>query len=70
MDKTKTESTYSPKAILKELKKVSWAKLKTHGNNVGVLKNFFASLLFIAVFTGFFELCSLLFAFLLHLGGN
>lgn len=66
----KEDRTFSPKAVLKELKAVRWAKMKTVGKDVGVVKNFFTTVVFIALFAGFFELCSLLNAVLLHLGGN
>lgn len=73
MAKTKTEKkerVYSPKAVLSELKAVKWAHFKSNGKDIGTGRTFLTTVLFIAIFTGFFELCSLITATLLHLGGN
>lgn len=70
MNKTiKKEHTFSPKAVLKELKAVKWAKFKTQGKDIGVAKNTLIAIVSIAMFAGFFELCSLTYAALLQIGG-
>lgn len=53
-------ATFSLSFVHSELRKVSWAKLKSSSKENGLIRNFCYVFIFTGLFALFFELCSLI----------
>lgn len=51
--------TFEPSYVVGELKKVSWARLRSTSKENGLFRNFCYVFVFTGLFALFFELCSL-----------